>query len=249
MHVKTVAASQGWDWIKRAFTLIGAAPGTWVALAFLFLLISIALAIIPFVGQLIMAILWPIFIAGMLSGCRDVERGAPLTVGHLFAGFRHPDVNQLVIVGAIYFAATAAIAFIAVVTVMPMGHLGAIPAPKEMLVGMLVLLLLFIPLLMAYWFAPALVAFDGVNGWDAMKLSFAANLKNIGAFLVYGLILLGLFLLLLVPLGIMVRAGITQPTGNLMIIGPLFFFAIFLGATLVAVTSIYTAYRDIFHSA
>jgi uncharacterized membrane protein len=66
---------------------------------------------------------------------------------------------------------------------------------------------------MAFWFAPALVVFHDVSPVDAVKASFAANLKNLMAFLLYGVVYLvaaivasipfGLGWLLLVPLSLL----------------------------------------------
>jgi uncharacterized membrane protein len=41
---------------------------------------------------------------------------------------------------------------------------------------------------MAIWFAPALVVLRNVAPVDAIKASWAASLRNIGPFLVYGVI-------------------------------------------------------------
>ncbi|MEN6587182.1 MAG: BPSS1780 family membrane protein, partial [Sulfuricella sp.] len=94
---------------------------------------------------------------------------------------------------------------------------------QYMVMGVVVMALL-LPLLMAYWFAPALVLFDGLPAKQAMKLSFAACLRNVLPFTLYGVVGLVLFVLGSIPLGL----------GLLAVIPVLF------------ATSIYTAYRDIF---
>ena len=83
---------------------------------------------------------------------------------------------------------------------------------------------MFIPLTMAYFFAPVLIAIDGFSALDAMKLSFASCLRNVLPFFVYGVIvaLLSLLSTLLLGLGFLVS-------------GP------------VLILSMYVAYRDIFH--
>jgi uncharacterized membrane protein len=68
----------------------------------------------------------------------------------------------------------------------------------------LVLLALIVGTLvgMAFWFAPALVALDGVEPVAALKASFEASLANIGPFLVYGLIYIALAIVASIPLGL-----------------------------------------------
>jgi hypothetical protein len=91
-------------------------------------------------------------------------------------------------------------------------------------IALLVGLGLLVPLMMAYWFAPPLVALSGLSAIAAMKLSFIACLRNMLPFLLYGLLVFLLALLAIVPFGL-----------GLLVLGP----------TLMA--SMYVAYRDIFY--
>ena len=70
------------------------------------------------------------------------------------------------------------------------------------LLAFLVFLALIVPLVMAIWFAPALVVLNDMSAIDAMKLSFKACLANIVPFLIYGLVLVGLSILALLTLGL-----------------------------------------------
>jgi uncharacterized membrane protein len=86
-----------------------------------------------------------------------------------------------------------------------------------------VALLLFVPLLMALWFAPALVMLDQVSAGDAMKSSLAASVRNWLPFTVYGLLSLVLLVVAAIPL----------------MLGYLILIPVMLG-------SMYASYRDIF---
>jgi uncharacterized membrane protein len=55
---------------------------------------------------------------------------------------------------------------------------------------------------MAIWFAPPLVMFRNVAPLEAMKASFRVCLKNLMPFLVYGVVLLVLFVLAAIPFGL-----------------------------------------------
>jgi uncharacterized membrane protein len=94
-----------------------------------------------------------------------------------------------------------------------------------MLVPILIGVTLITMLIMAYWFAPALVAIESVSAVTAMALSFKACLKNMLPFLVYGLAATALVILGTLP--------------------------VFLGLLVVLpmiTASIYTGYRDIFYN-
>jgi len=90
--------------------------------------------------------------------------------------------------------------------------------------AMLLAMALLIPLMMAYWFAPALVALNGLSALPAMRLSFVACMRNMLPFLVYGLIAILLMIVAVIPVGL-----------GLLVFAP------------VMMASIYTAYRDIFY--
>jgi uncharacterized membrane protein len=87
----------------------------------------------------------------------------------------------------------------------------------------LVALLLAIPLLMAFWFAPALIVLRGEEPFAAMKASFNACLRNIPPFLVYGLVGLLFAILATIPLGL-----------GWFVLAPVY------------VATIYASYKDIF---
>jgi uncharacterized membrane protein len=51
----------------------------------------------------------------------------------------------------------------------------------------------------ALWFAPPLIAFHGMSTSHAMRWSMYAALANIGAMLLYGVVLMALFLVAVLP--------------------------------------------------
>jgi uncharacterized membrane protein len=91
-----------------------------------------------------------------------------------------------------------------------------------MLAGLLVMVL-SIPVIMATWFAPALVYFHQMKPVDAMKASFAAGQKNWLPMSIFGIILMVAGFFAMLPL----------------MLGFLLLLPIFCGA-------VYASYRDIF---
>jgi uncharacterized membrane protein len=153
-----------------------------------------------------------------MLGCRAVDRGNPLTLSHLFAGFSQ-RTGPLILVGVIYTVLVIAVVIVvAVLLFLFFGAavIGAIAAAGDpgrlglalgsmylaVLVGALLFLALWLPVMMAAWFAPALVMLGGVEPLAAMKLSFSGCLKNIVAFLLYGLIGILLAIVASIPLGL-----------------------------------------------
>ena len=70
------------------------------------------------------------------------------------------------------------------------------------LVVLLLATLLGIPLIMGYWFAPALVLFRGDEPFAAMKTSFTACMRNVPPFLVYGLLGILFAIVASIPFGL-----------------------------------------------
>ena len=231
---QTVPAGHGWTWIADGWTLFKKAPGAWLGIAVVSMIIFMVLAFIPFVGGIAISLLMPVFGGGVMLGCRALDEGKELEFQHLFAGFR-TGFGTLVATGAIYLVASIVIMFIAMIAtgaslfaIFAGGaqNPAAIAAAfTTMALAVLVMLALFVPLAMAMWFAPALVVFHDLPAIEAMKQSFTGCLKNIAPFLIYGLILFGFSILASIPLAL-----------GWLVLGP------------VTVASIYTGYRDLYLS-
>jgi uncharacterized membrane protein len=228
---RAVAAGRGWSWIVQGWDLFKRQPGLWIGITITLFVILFALGLIPLLGPLANAVLWPVLSAGLLLGCRALAEGGNLEFGHLFAGFRE-RFGTLIAVGAISFAISFAIGML-VAVVMGVGMFtmfgggpGPGASPEALMTVMLAVLVMFallLPLMMALWFAPALVVFHDRGPVEAMRESFAGCLKNIVPFLVYGLIALVFAVLASIPIGL-----------GWLLLGP------------VLIGSLFASYRDIY---
>ena len=222
-------AGHGWSWIEEGWALFKIQPGLWIGMTLVTFLIFFAMGLVPFVGGVISTLLWPVFLAGLAIGCKTLDEGREMELGHLFAGFRE-NVGALIGTGALALAATIAVMLFvfAVLGVGIFGVGGADPQSASvigvtMLLGILISIALLLPVVMAMWFAPLLVVFQKLGAWAAIKESFRGCLHNIIPFLLYSVILLGLLIVAVLPLGL-----------GLLILWP------------VGMASVYTAYRDIY---
>ena len=214
LEARQVPARNGGLWIVQGFRLFRKAPAVWLALIFIYLLISMGLSLFKLIGPIVLNLLAPVFVAGFMLGCRALDRDEELEINHLFAGFK-TNTAQLVTVGGIYLVGAIAIVGIVFIFVgadamsgMFSGHMteGHAPIDPEAAtapaMALLIILGAMLPLIMAYWFAPALVLFHDMKAVDAMKLSFFACLRNMVPFLIYGLISAVLLVLAMIPLGL-----------------------------------------------
>jgi uncharacterized membrane protein len=232
-------AGRGWGWIADGFEYFKQAPGTWIGMMVIWFIISIALAFIPLMS-LVLTVLSPVFLGGLMLGCRAIDDNQDLRIEHLFAGF-NTRLGPLLAVGGLYLAGSFGIVIVAGIIVAVIGGVGMMGSGGDteamqtmmasglsigLVIAALLAVLLFIPLLMAFWFAPALVVHHEVPAFEAMKLSFTGCLRNIMPFLVYGLCAMGLSLLAMIPLGL-----------GLLVLSP------------VLIASVYVAYKEIYLSA
>lgn len=228
MEARQVNAGNAWGWIVGGFNLFRQNPVIWIALFFIYLLIGMMLSIIPIVGPIVLNLLAPVFMAGFMLGCRALESGEELEINHLFAGFKR-NTPQLITVGGIYLVSViAVIGIIYVVTgaesmnsLFAASRLGQMQppldtnAPAPSLLPLLILLAAMVPLIMAYWFAPALVLFHDMKALPALRLSFFACLRNMMPLLMYGIISTALLVLATIPLGLGLLIMIPTMTASL----------------------------------
>jgi uncharacterized membrane protein len=234
-----VPAGRGVDWWGAAWRLFTGAPAVWILITIVYIAIMMVLSFIPLLGQLGVSLLHPVFLGGIMLGCREQDRGGALTVQHLFAGFNE-KLGPLVVVALLYLLGwfvvgclTLAIAF----ATLGGSVLAALASGDAMVMGtalfatmglsaalvFLVALLFAVPLMMAFWFAPALVVFRGDEPFAAMKASFRACLRNIPPFLIYGL--LGILFIVLACIPLFLGLIVLIPVG---------------------IATVYTSYKDIF---
>lgn len=233
MEIHQVNAKQGLQWILSGFYLFAKAPLAWVFVCFTLMLIAMTIALIPLLGQFIFTLISPVFLAGIMLGCKDMEQGKTLEIAHLFAAFKS-NVTPLITIGGIYLIGQVLIIGLVMLIggsqmtdMMLYGkrvdETELMGVMSSFLTSILLALTLSIPLMMASWFSPLLVIFHNVEPIPAMQQSFFACLKNIIPFQVYGIVLIILTILSVMPYGV-----------GLVVLIPTIF------------ASIYVSYKDIF---
>jgi hypothetical protein len=200
---RVVDGTRGSAWWGEGWRLFRRSPGMWVAIVLLYLVVTVLVSVVPYVGDLGTSLLTPVFVGGMMIGCRALDRGEPLRISHLFEGFQAAHFVQLIIIGALNVALTLVFKLVSGAGLLGTEALERLALAQDPMAGLagtalamsatalLVLLLVLVALTvfaMLNWFAPALVALRGMRAIEAMKVSFVACLKNWVPFLVYSLI-------------------------------------------------------------
>ncbi len=237
---RSTSIGQGVSWIARGWNIFTQAPLIWIVNSVIVFAIYFVLSLIPFIGSIISMSLFALLGAGLMIGAHAQHGGRPLEVADTFSGFQSPHKMNLFILGLLYMVSwTLLVVLAGILVAVILGASGVAGAfmsgDSSAIIGLiagagiglvligLIVLAVSIPIAMAFWFAPALVALNGVSPLNALSSSFFACLKNFLPFIPYGIIFLVLFLVGSIPLGL-----------GLLVVFPLL------------VTSTYAAYRDIF---
>ena len=253
MQALTLPARRGWRWLTDGFAIFRrnqlklslAVLGYWIVMALI--------NAVPLLGQLAATLLIPVFSVSLMNACRLLEQGTPLPPQLLFSGFQH-NLRALLTLGAVYIAASVAI--LAIVAAADGGVLFRLVVlaespPEEVLTSGAVMfagqlaLLLFAPLMMAFWYAPVLVAWHDLSVGKSLFFSFVACLRNWRAFLVYSasIAVVGA---LLPGLLVGVFSAMSAGGAGLLSVALTSLIVLVLLPTLYA--SFYVSYRDVFVS-
>lgn len=227
---RAVPAENAFAWLRHGWTMFAARPGQWLAVALVLLVLVLGIHVVPVVGNLAATLLAPTLAAGMLFACKRAADDEPVEVADLFAGFRR-NTGNLVLIGLAYLAASLAVFGVGVALgggSLAGGLLLGSPLGLGLALGgvffaLLLTMVLWLPVLMALFFAPALAFFNGMQPIDALKASFAACLKNLLAFIVFGVVVVVLAFFAALPVGL-----------GFLVLVP------------VLAGSAYAAYRDVF---
>ncbi len=209
-------AAAAMEWLKTGYRLFIPAVVPWMGMSAAFFLAAFGISLIPLIGPLALELASPFLVAAYMAAAEAAERGEPTGLIHFGAGF-YRGRNALLVIGIVYLAAHLLVgqvmALIGGDAVQRLLALSLQPQemdPEQMralldqaMPALLTGTLLFVPVLMATWFAPALALFEDFPAGKAMFWSFWSCLVNWRPLLVYGLLLALLGLVaIIIPFGL-----------------------------------------------
>lgn len=230
---RKLPAKQGLQWVNEGFRLYRQNP-LLLSAAFGLLFGVVAVTnLIPVIGRVISELISPLMVAGFMAAYRVLDRKEALQWPHFLAGIQGPWL-PLMVIGAVQMLGMLLVAQImqrmgfdpqAVMSAAQKNDAAAMQnAINQAMPALFTGALLLTPLIMATWFAPALVLFGNARPGQALLISLRAVAKNWLPILVNGLALgLVLFIAALIP----------------MLLGFLVAMPIFFG-------SVYAGYQGIF---
>ncbi|MBL8378178.1 MAG: hypothetical protein JNM79_09935 [Burkholderiales bacterium] len=251
MHVRTLPAAHGWLWILHGFSLFRAHPALWLLLLLFYWLVLLLAGAIPLVGPLLGTALIPGLAAGFMVACRAVQEKTPPLPAQLLSPLKTNTRPQLVL-GALYLGALTLVLTVvaladggALFRIMLLGAKVSRQSIPELQMSALLGIIVYAPVMLAFWFAPALTLWEGMSPQKALFFSFFAGWRNLKPFMVYGL---GWVLFaLVVPMIIGLIAGALLPRqGSGASLVALIIMPYMLAVMCAMICSFYSSYVAIF---
>ena len=205
MKLNIVPARTGIQWVKSGVMTFLKQPLAMAGLFFMFLATMTILSIVPLIGSLLALCLLPAATLGLIAATEIAIKGKFPMPSVMLTAFRadKPRVKAMWILGGLY--ALGFLAMMAITAAVDDGqfakmYLGGGNLSREQVMqadfqtALWIGMAMYLPLSMAFWHAPALVHWQGMAPVKSLFFSFFACLKNFRAFLVFGLVWLGLFM-------------------------------------------------------
>lgn len=250
----------GISWVKESVALFKTAPRKWLSVALVYIGLFMMLPSIPGLQffAFISILIWPVFLAIAIALYRNAEMKKQQAVAEIIT-LIHPKISQLVALGGACLLYAVLVSFVLNSDLQGlqvlMGNKAEITESQmaallqKMLPLLLKLTLLLIPLMMATWFSPMLIAFNNYSLIKAIKSSIAGSIQYMVALGAAWILLTGGIVLLMLVVGIVV--GLIS--AMLPVLGQMLMSIILFGTLLLATALMlafqYISYRDVFRAA
>ncbi|MBT9466320.1 BPSS1780 family membrane protein [Hydrogenophaga sp.] len=205
MKLHLVPARTGLQWVKLGAKTFFRQPLAMSGLFFMFMATVSVLSLIPLLGTMISLALVPAATLGLMAATREAVQGRFPMPSTLISGLRGTPVQtrNMLVLGAMYAAGLLLVLGVATLfageapPVDPNAGEVTADVVRASLAnqGLLAGLVVYLPVLMAFWHAPALVHWHGVSPGKSLFFSFMACWGNKGAMLMYSLGWVGVFML------------------------------------------------------
>jgi len=196
MKLNIVPAKQGWVWVKMGMRTFWRQPLAFTGLFFLFMATVSVLSMIPVLGAILSLVILPAATLGLMVATEQASAGKFPMPTVLMVAFRagQQRFQSMLILGALY-----ALCFLLVMALSMLidgggfakVYLANAPITPEVVeaadfqMAIWITTVMYIPMSMLFWHAPALVHWHGVPPVKSMFFSAVACWRNLGAFAIY----------------------------------------------------------------
>jgi hypothetical protein len=251
--MERLPAISGGLWIRDGFALWRRQPNELSLVFMLYVALNLAIAVIPFIGPIMVLLLGPMLTTAFMSTCAQVDAGGHAHPRQLFAYFRRPVFGRLMLLGFCYVLACLLGSVIMSSFAGPdiieaamknnsasvaMEPAVALKAMEAVALGSGAYLLLAMPL----WFAAPLIAWQEMGFAKAVFFSFFSALRAYKSFVVYLLAWILINLLVVINVGAILSLLPVNSTAA----GMALLIPCLLVLTMIRYCSYYSSYVQVF---
>ena len=253
----SLPAAHGTAWLRRAFAMFRTHRMPWVLLFCGYLAVLFVVNLVPFVGPLVVFALKPVLAVGLLAAAWSQERGGVPAMSQLFHGFRS-NVAALLSIGVFFVIGMALVIqasaivdggklrdFVAGLTPVTEEQAREAFANAQVQLAMLFSAVLAVPVLLATWWAPALVVFQDAGPGKALATSLRASLANWRALATYTVTVF--FFYAMLPMMVLTLLAFLLPAALMQVLVYVVALPYSIVLTVTLHISDYVSYRDVFH--
>jgi hypothetical protein len=251
MKLQIVPAKQGLVWVKQGIRTFWRQPLAFTGLFFLFMAWVSVLSMVPFIGAALALLVLPAATLGLMVATEQAASGKFPMPTVMLVAFRagQQRLKAMLLLGVLY-----ALSFLAVMAISALVdgggfakvYLANAPITPEVVndtdfqTAMWLTTIMYVPLSMLFWHAPALVHWHGVPPVKSLFFSAIACWRNLGAFALYllawaGVLVAGAVLIVLISSAL----GGNDLSAAVLMPGALLMAAMFF-------TSVYFSVKDCF---
>lgn len=258
-RIQRVGAAAGFFWLIKSVALIRQGSGSLVGVGALWLLLSMV-AIIPFIGQLMLAMITPLLTAGILVAFDQISTGRHPNSAVLLTGWHRPKSRPILLLLGLWtiVGAMLALSFLASwlgsqisepelqAALAAPENLGAMLERLKPGVGLYLAGVSVVVVLMGLYFAIPLSIFGEFGLWPSVRASLVAIFTNLFAFLAFLLTLvavIGAFLM-----GLMAIVGVLMQLPGVigMMLSQIIILVASMGLQILLAGAQYVAFCEIF---
>jgi|GEM_PF-5867365 len=201
------------DWYRSGWQWFMTNPVIWILLIAAYFILLLALQLIPLVGSLMGAVLWPGLSAGLLIAARKSSQGASISMNDLFSALANPESRPgLLHLGTI----SLTVALLSGFAIFKLGGADLMSVlsqrnPAVMSDESMVLMRSQFPVIMSimliisaitailFMYAVPLVTFEGTPAFAAIKASLWASVINMLPLFIFSMLYLAFAMLASLP--------------------------------------------------
>ena len=188
MKLNIVPARTGITWVKLGIQTFLKQPLALAGLFFMYMAAATLASLIPYIGVVLALAIVPAATLGLMAATQEATKGKFPMPAILVSAFRAGQQRgrAMLVLGFLYAAAC-----LVIVSVVPLFF--DVPASRESALTpemqgvMLLVMVLYLPVSVLFWHAPALVHWHGVTPVKSLFFSAVVCFRNAGAYALFGL--------------------------------------------------------------